>query len=147
MTNWLETIKKPYIKELTYKSYIQTATVHIYPIFGKKQLKELSTLEFQRVINDYYEKGRFRTAKKIYQLLSALLDFAVNDGKIDRSPMKKVVLGTYEQNHGTSLTRDEEATLINALKANKIKLALQAFAFTLYTGLRRSELVFSPFIL
>lgn len=140
MANWLETIKKPYIKELTYKSYIQTATVHIYPIFGKKQLKELSTLEFQRVINDYYEKGRFRTAKKIYQLLSALLDFAVNDGKIDRSPMKKVVLGTYEQNHGTSLTRDEEATLINALKANKSKLALQAFAFTLYTGLRRSEL-------
>lgn len=140
MTNWLETIKKPYIKELTYKSYIQTATVHIYPIFGKKQLKELSTLEFQRVINDYYEKGRFRTAKKIYQLLSSLLDFAVNDGKIDRSPMKKVVLGTYEQNHGTSLTRDEEATLINALKANKSKLALQAFAFTLYTGLRRSEL-------
>lgn len=140
MTNWLETVKKPYIKELTYKSYIQTATVHIYPVFGNKEINTITATELQKHINSFYNQEKFRTAKKVYQLLSALFDYALSDGVIERSPMKKVILGTYEQEHGSALTLDEEKTLIEALKSNPYYVYLQAYVLLLYTGLRRSEL-------
>lgn len=140
MTNWLETVKKPYIKELTYKSYIQTATVHIYPVFGNKEINTITATELQKHINSFYNQEKFRTAKKVYQLLYALFDYALSDGVIERSPMKKVILGTYEQEHGSALTLDEEKTLIEALKSNPSYVYLQAYVLLLYTGLRRSEL-------
>ena len=69
-----------------------------------------------------------------------MFDYAFSDGVVERSPMKKVVLGTYEQEHGSALTLDEEKALIEALKSNPSYVYLQAYVLLLYTGLRRSEL-------
>lgn len=140
MANWFEDVKKPYIKDLTYKSYIQTAKTHIYPIFGNKEINTITATELQKHINSFYNQSKFRTAKKIHQLLSAMFDYAFSDGVVERSPMKKVVLGTYEQEHGSALTLDEEKALIEALKSNPSYVYLQAYVLLLYTGLRRSEL-------
>ena len=42
-----------------------------------------------------------------------MFNFAVEDKKIQRSPTLKVILGIYEQEHGTTLTRAEEKDLLN----------------------------------
>ncbi len=54
--------------------------------------------------------------------------------------MAKVRIPTYEQKHGTPLTRAEEKIFVDKLKSNNDDLYLQAYVFILYTGLRRSEL-------
>lgn len=140
MRQWLETVKKPYIKEDTYKRlYLQVFNAYIIPNFGKRDIKTIKPLELQTFINSFTEAEKFRTAQKLQQVLSALFDYAVTDEIISRSPMAKVKIGYYEQKHGVPLTRSEEKEFIQKLKDSPTIYA-QAFAFILYTGLRRSEL-------
>lgn len=140
MRQWLETVKKPYIKEDTYKRlYLQVFNAYIIPNFGKRDIKTIKPLELQTFINSFTEAEKFRTAQKLQQVLSALFDYAVTDEIISRSPMTKVKIGYYEQKHGIPLTRSEEKEFIQKLKDSPTIYA-QAFAFILYTGLRRSEL-------
>lgn len=139
METWLETAKKPYVKEVTYKDYTSTFNVHIRPVFEGRTLTSVKYAELQKLILEYEEDGKNRTAKKIYQLLTTLFEFAVADRIIPISPMLKVKLSPYEQESGQPLTRDEERALVEDFK-NDPTLYKQAFVFLLYTGLRRSEL-------
>ncbi len=140
MLQWLETSKKPYVKENTYKSYLQVFNVNIIPALGKKKLTEITSFDLQEFINNYVQAKKCRTAQKAYQLLKAVFDFAVADEILNRSPMAKIKIGTYEQETGTGLTRLEEKKILKAFDTEKSNLYLQAFLFILYTGIRRSEL-------
>ncbi len=139
MLKWLETVKKPMVKPITYKDYMLTFTSNIQPVFGERKINEISQLELQELMNSYTESGRNRTAQKIHQLLSAIFDYAVVDDLITKTPMQRVVLPRYEQERGVPLTREEERDLVEYLKSTK-DLYAQAAVFLIYTGLRRSEL-------
>ena len=139
METWLETAKKPYVKEITYKDYVSIFNVHIRPAFEGRTLSSIKYAELQKFILDYEEDGKNRTAKKIYQLLTTLFEYAVADRIIPISPMLKVKLSPYEQESGQPLTREEEYALVEDFKREPT-LYKQAFVFLLYTGLRRSEL-------
>ena len=139
MQKWLETAKKPFIKETTYTQYIQTLRAYIIPKFEKRTLESIQSFELQEMINEMSESGRNRTAKKIYQLLSTLFEYAVADGIITLNPIAKVRLARYEVKHGTPLTKEEEYALIQAMQ-EKPSIYNQAYVFMMYTGLRRSEL-------
>lgn len=69
MCKWLETVKKPSVKPVTYADYRQTFTAYISPAFPERKIKDISRQELQQFINEYSEEGKNRTAKKIYQLL------------------------------------------------------------------------------
>lgn len=137
MCKWLETVKKPSVKAVTYADYRQTFTAYISPAFPERKIKDISRQELQEFINGYSEKGNNRTAKKIYQLLKSAFDYAVDDELISKNPMERVILPKYEQEHGRALTRAEEKEFIE--KAKKTPY-FGALVFLLYTGLRRSEL-------
>ena len=47
----LEATRKPYVKENTYKSYLQTVNVDILPKFGNKKITEISTFDIQEHMN------------------------------------------------------------------------------------------------
>jgi len=137
---WLETVKKPYVKEDTYKRlYVQASNAYILPKFGDRDIRTIKSLELQEFINVFTETERFRTAQKVHQILSSFFEYAVNDEIINRSPMAKIKVAYYEQKHGVPVTRDEEAAFIRELK-NSPTVNAQAYAFIIYTGLRRSEL-------
>ena len=137
---WLETVKKPYVKEDTYKRlYVQASNAYILPKFGDRDIRTIKSLELQEFINVFTESERFRTAQKVHQILSSFFEYAVNDEIINRSPMAKIKVAYYEQKHGVPVTRDEEAAFIRELK-NSPTVYAQAYAFIIYTGLRRSEL-------
>ena len=139
MFNWLETAKKPFVKEATYKGYIQSVNLYILPKFEKRALSSVQYNELQTMLTQMSESGKNRTAKKIYQLLSALFEHAVADGVITLNPMAKVKLVRYEQKHGVPLTIEEEFAVLQEIKRNPT-IYNQAFAFIMYTGLRRAEL-------
>ena len=136
---WLETVKKPFIKATTYKMYLQMYDSYLMKAFEKRTIDSLTQFELQTFINGFVAKGKYRTAEKLAQFLSAVFDYAVDDGVIERSPMKRVVIARYEEEHGQSLTRQEEKLLIDAFNATPNEYA-QAYVFMLYTGIRRSEL-------
>ena len=139
-TKWLETVKKPYVKEDTYKRlYVQASKAYILPTFGERDIRTIKSLELQEFINVFTETERYRTAQKLQQILSSFFEYAVNDEIITRSPMAKIKIAYYEQKHGVPITRSEESAFIRELK-NSPTVYAQAFAFILYTGLRRSEL-------
>lgn len=139
LLKWLETVKKPYVKENTYKFYLQAVKTYIIPEFEKKKIDDISALDLQQFLNKFTLQGKNRTAKKIVQILKPFFEYAVADDKIKRSPMGKVTIGTYEQKHGTSITREEEKEFMESFLRKPI-LYKQAYVFILYTGLRRSEL-------
>ena len=136
---WLETAKKPHVKESTYKDYIQTIKTNVKHIFQERTIEGITYTELQAFITEYQEEGKNRTAKKIYQLLSSMFDAAVADRIIPISPMLKVKLAHYETESGVPFTREEERQLIEDFKREPT-LYRQAFVFMIYTGVRRSEL-------
>ena len=139
MQKWLESAKKPFVKDNTYVDYIRTTKKYIVPFFKDKYLENIQTHEIQDFLTDISNSGKNRTAKKIFQLLNPLFDYAVADGVISLSPMAKVKLARYEQEHGVPLTVEEEFALLQEIKRNP-SIYNQAYAFILYTGLRRAEL-------
>ena len=136
---WLDTAKKPFIKDVTYNGYIQTIKAYILPKFENRTMESIQYFELQNMLTEISKSGRNCTAKKIYQILYPLFEYAVADGIILRSPMAKIKLTRYEQVHGVPLTREEEFLLLQEIKRNPT-VYNQAYAFILYTGLRRSEL-------
>ena len=140
LAKWLDTVKKPYVKQDTYKFYSQTIKADILPRFGSRVLSDITQTDLQKFFNLYTEQGKHRTAKKIMQILKPLFAYAVSDGLLQRSPIDKVIIGTYEQEHGSALTRNEERDFIHSFAADSQNVYKQAFVFIMYTGLRRSEL-------
>lgn len=136
---WLETVKKPYIKESTFNGYMQVFKSNIESTFMELALAEIDSFFLQNLINGFTQSERYRTAKKVYNLLSPCFDYAVADGILDRNPMAKVVIPKYEIKQGCPITHEEEKILVSALKKTK-SIYAQAFVFLMYTGLRVGEL-------
>lgn len=137
---WLE-LKRPTIKPPTHKFYVQLLGANIYPTFTGRYLDEVKQSDVQKLINDYVEQGKYRTATKIYQTLAAVFEFAVGEELLARSPMRKLRPPKYEERGGVALTLEEEREFVGLVNgsncAPEIKAAL---LFLLYTGIRRSEL-------
>lgn len=135
---WMESVKKPNVKKSTYEVYLINVVNDIIPAFKGRRMDSLQILELQEFVNGFIYDGKNRTAKKVAQLLSSVLEYAMHDGIINRNPMKLVRLARYEAKHGIPLSREEERKLIEEFE-KKPTLYLQAYVFMLYTGLRRSE--------
>lgn len=136
---WLTTVKKPYIKETTFKSYMDQYKAGIQKFFEGKPIKSLDAFTLQEYINTFTNSEKFRTAKKVYNLVSPCLEYAVADGIIGRNPMAKIVIPKYETKSGCPISQEEERRLVNALR-EKPTIYAQALVFLTYTGLRVGEL-------
>lgn len=136
---WIETVKKPYIKESTYDGYMQVFKSNIKSAFKELVLAEIDSFYLQNFINGFTQSERYGREKKVYNLLSPCFDYAVADGLLDRNPMAKVVIPKYEIKQGSPITHEEEKILVCALKKTK-NVYVQAFVFLTYTGLRVGEL-------
>ena len=132
---WLKTTKEPFVKPVTldnYKRFIAYAVNE----FGDRTLVNITQTQLQQFINATAKYSG--VCRQVYTLLVSLFENAVGDGIIDKSPMDNVRLQLPEYVHGSPLTRDEERTLIDRLRAKPTE-PLQIMVLCLYTGLRRAE--------
>lgn len=134
---WLD-IKERTTKQSTFKEYKRMLEKDLIPEFGHMQLGEISRQIIQRYLFSFVEAGKNRTADKLKLMLSCIFDMAEEDFKLS-SPMKKIVLPYYESKKGSSLTKEEERTLVEYCKDRKDDVA-SALLILLYFGLRQSEL-------
>lgn len=138
--SWLE-LKRPTIKPTTYAYYVQLFGANILPAFSGRYLDDVKQSDVQAVINAYIEQGKYRTATKLYQTLSAIFEFAVGEEILERSPMRKLRPPKYEERGGVALTLEEEREFLELLNgSNCIAEIKNALLLLLYTGMRRSEL-------
>lgn len=139
--DWLE-LKRPAIKQPTYNYYVQLFGANILPPFYGRRVDDVKQSDVQKLINDYVEQEKYRTATKIYQTLKAVFEYAVGEDLLERSPMRKLRPPKYEEQNGVALTLEEERELVALVNGSKCAPEIKAaLLFMLYTGIRRSELV------
>lgn len=137
---WLE-LKRPLIKPNTHAYYVQLLHANIYPVLSGRELADIKQSDVQKLINDYFEQGKYRTATKIYQTLAAIFEFAIGEELIERSPLRRIKPPKYEEQTGIALTVAEERKLLELIEnSNCAPEVKDALRFLLYTGIRRSEL-------
>lgn len=137
---WLE-LKRPTIKPTTYGYYVQLFGANIYPVLSGRELAEIKQSDVQKLINDYVEQEKYRTATKIYQTLSAVFEFAVGEELLERSPMRLLKPPKYEERGGVALMLNEEREFLQLLSGSNCTPDIKnALLLLLYTGMRRSGL-------
>ena len=137
---FIDTVKKPIVKEITYRSYVNAYRLYIAPSFKDKTIEEITRQYCQDFFNSFLSSGRYRTAQIIYQLMNAAFNYAVQDELISKSPMSFVRLPSMERGSSTALRLSEERELVEKCMRSIEKPTMQAVIFMLYTGIRRSEL-------
>lgn len=94
VTDWLA-VKQKMVKPSTFKEYQRLCNHDLIPAFGDKSLDELDRATLQNFLFSYIDKGKNRTAEKLYDLLRCIFDVAAEDYNLT-SPMAKVVLPKYQ---------------------------------------------------
>ena len=136
---WLETVKRPVVKDTTFADYENLFKVHLLPTFGSVPLNEISRQDAQDFLNRIDGDGKHRASHKLKQILTSVFEYAVADGILDKTPMQMIRLPIYESVNGVALTKEEEMQFVSKCLSSET-LSGKAFLFILYAGLRRSEL-------
>ena len=133
---YFEKFRLPKVSTLTYNADWRRYKNYIQPIFGDKHFNDITPEHCQNLIDGIKAQGKGKTAEEIYSLLSIIFKGAIAHGFMDKNPLTLVVKMKHEGKHGTALTKDEEALLLNAYPNTKYQTI---FALALYTGLRPNE--------
>jgi integrase len=88
--------------------------VHILPALGDRSIGSLTPSDIQRCVNEWSERLAPRSVPRVYQTLSAVLNAAVLDDRIARSPCRGIRLPAIHPTDRPLLTPDELARLAEA---------------------------------
>ena len=81
---WFETYSKPNIETVTATTYKRQLTCHLLPTFEGLAIEDITTDDVQRLFNGM--TGAKATKGKAKMVLNQILDAAVEDGLITKSP-------------------------------------------------------------
>ena len=135
-TYFFEKFRKPKVAELTYKFDCMRYKNHIKPVLGSKPLKSITPSDCQAIIDSLTKADKRKTATEVYSILSIIFKGAIAHKLMTDNPLSIVTKERHESKHGTALTKQEEAQLLQAYKGTRFE---PLFALALYTGLRPNE--------
>lgn len=132
---WIEERK---LSQRTREEYERLWCRHIDPFLGRIELVEISTDTIRSWRATLLREGRSedRTAKA-YRLLRAVLNTAVDDGKIKRNPCRIKGAGDYRATERSTATVAQVYALADRMP-DRFRMLVLAAAFT---GLRGGELI------
>ena len=136
MDFWLNVIEKPYIKETTYQLYKRNINKHLRPILGCIALNKLHKEEIQQTVDFLKEKLSSNTLHGVCRQLKSLLNHAVKNHLLVRSPYEDIRLPKFRKRSPRVLTVEEQRKLEKEVKNGKNL----EYLFCLYTGVRLGEL-------
>lgn len=84
--NWFLTYSKPSIETVTAVTYERQLTRYLVPAFGEKYIEDITTDDIQRLFNAI--DGAKATKIKVKDVLGMILDMAVEDEIIPKSPLR-----------------------------------------------------------
>jgi integrase len=89
--------------------------VHILPALGDRPIGSLTPSDIQQCVNDWSERLAPRSVRRVYQTLWAVLNAAVLDDRIARSPCRGIRLPAIHPTDRPVLTRNHLAELADAM--------------------------------
>lgn len=134
---YFESFRKRKVAERTYKNDLNRLKRHIIPVFRGVEIKKIAPSDCQELLDNLMEQDKCKTAVEVYNLLSCIFKTAIAHDLIIKNPLAVVLKPTYDQEHGTALTKDEETRLLAGISNTTIKTAV---ALALFCGLRPNEL-------
>ena len=134
---YFENYRKKKVAERTYTCDFHRLNKHILPTLARYQMHEITPTMCQNMLDKLMDEEKCKTAVEIYNILSCIFKNAIAFDLLKKNPLDVVIKPTYDQEHGVSLTKDEESTLLS--KANNPKYRVH-IALALYCGLRPNEL-------
>jgi integrase len=89
--------------------------VHILPALGDRSIGSLTPSDIQRCVSDWSQKLAPRSVRRVYQTLAAVLNAAVLDDVMARSPCRVIQLPAVEPVERPVISSDELLDLADAL--------------------------------
>ncbi len=125
----------------TLKTNIAYYNKHIKPIFGNKQLKQISYLDIQLFCNELIKKEyKVKTVKNILSIIKVLFKFAIKLNLIDKNPSLDIELPKYDNTRYFNFPISVQQDFIRSIKDYKEPIYSDIFFFLLH-GRRRGEVL------
>ena len=132
-----EKFRKRKISAETYYKNNNRLQNHVYPILGDMEISKITPNICQDILDGLIARGLKKSTHEVFSLMSVIFKGAIAHGIIERNPLDIVVLESYDQEHGSALTRSEEDALLRDVAGTPRGIL---YAICLYTGLRPNEL-------
>lgn len=132
---WYTAVKEPHIGTSSRDNYRIIFEVHLFPVFGDRQLRAISALDLQEFLNSKigYSKSFI---DKLYTCIRQLFRYACAQGVITRDPATALHRPEAEEHHRRALTAEETAAALAVAQEHPRGLLL---LILYYTGLRIGE--------
>lgn len=136
LLTYLTNYKKPTVSETSYRTNKQTAA-HLAPL-ANYRIKNLPSLQVQKLYNDLSTKYAENTVRRVHRLLKECLNEAYVLGLINKPPLQGVKAPTVHKTRVEVFTNDEIKKIREALTDSTVDLY---FLTLMITGARPSELL------
>lgn len=134
---WFETVKKPYVKNITAKGYEYRINKYISGELGNMDIKGIKPMHVQSLMNKITEKGFGRTSEDMYFLFKQIFDYALANELIKTNPMQAVKRIRHIRETGQALTLQDEQELVKQCSGIQKRMY---FILLLYSGIRICEI-------
>lgn len=136
---WLDTYKRPSLKQSSLKQYEHTYRKHVSPVIGRVRLDKVMPEHLQKIMNDVAEESAQRTVARIFTLLHDLFKQAVKSRLIAINPADAVTVPKGRQtDKKMGLTAEQQKKFILYAGENRF---FDVFRLALLTGCRAGELL------
>lgn len=136
---WLENFKKLSLKPKTYEVYERFILQHITPSLGHISIKDINTMNIQKLVNDKYKAGLSTASiRKMFNIINQSLSHAVKGNMITRNPAESVHLPKHTQKQIKVFTQEEQNRFLECSKGDTLH---GLFVLALDTGIRLGELL------
>lgn len=125
------------IRPRTVESYESLIRLHIGPAIGDRKLTKLKSRHIAAMLKSIVDDGHARTAQLCYDLLRAAFRSAVDDRRIERSPIEAVKRPKHRTKRGKAWSKAQTRAYVAAVRGHKHQLA---WLLAVGMGLRRGEI-------
>ena len=134
--NYMKTVKKKMVQPNTYASIYNIFKLHILSKYRTLPLKKINAMLLQKHLTELHERIP-RVAESVKTLLNNIFDYVLNNGLIERNPVKAVYIPKHIRETGKALTMEEEREFIRKIKGSRFETI---YLKLLYSGCRPCEL-------
>ena len=132
---WMENELLGSVKTSSYQTYVNLLNRHLIPLIGDVRLCAVTPGTVNEYVQRLEQSGlAYSTVKGAYRLLAAAMRYALDEGKIQKNPCRKIRIQRPEQAEQRVLTRAEQETLRKSASESDLPMLL-----SLYTGMRLGE--------
>lgn len=132
---WFETYKEPHLRPSTSRMYKALLDHQIYPVIGDIPLDRITRQDLQYLFNRIADMSS-STIRKAKLTLKQVFENAIEDGQLDRTPLRRLTIPKGTQKVVRPIKPDAVTGLAAACMADEDGLLP---LMLLYSGLRRGE--------